>query len=220
MKSKYIRNRNKTTSPGKTQQDQHGEFEQLATEIDKICRRKLPDGTIRGGILGGREPEIRQHALEMTMGGFLARNPDYARAKIHNDLGAIPVAIERATAVALRLCKARLARTLSKESSRHTQVTEQNGGISMHPAALDVRDWSNQIKHGVLTTGIVRALQLRKLSVANAEIAAMKLEEGLSVVEIARILKITPGAVYQRLDRVRAVLPKVIESIEAPYELW
>jgi len=218
MKSKYTQKKNKHKQRRNCNKHGLGNLDQLATKIDGICRRNLPDGKIRGGILEGHESEIRQNALIKVLGGFLGGNPEYARARKSNDPDAILMVVERTVAVALRLSKVRLARKLAVHAIRHTQINELNGGVCRHPSELQAAEWPHQIQHGVLMSGIARAVSLRKLSTKNARVAAMRIEEGLSVQSISEILEITPSGVYQQLDRVYTVLPKVIERLEPSFE--
>ena len=81
--------------------------------IDEIARRKLPDGVI-GGIIAGRESEIRQNAASMLKQGFLLGNLDFAKAAERRDQSAT-LHLERGVAIALKRCKARLMRKRIKE---------------------------------------------------------------------------------------------------------
>jgi len=218
MKTKYTQKQHKNKKRSKSNQHGLGNLDQLATEIDGICRRNLPDGKIRGGILAGHESEIRQNALIMVLGGFLAGNPECDRARKSHDPDAILMVLERTVAVALRLSKVRLARELAKQAIRHTQITEMNGGVCRHPSELQAGEWPHQIQHGVLMNGIARAVSLRQLSAKNARVVSMRIEEGLSVQRISEILEIMPSAIYQHLDRAYAVLPKVLERLEPSFE--
>ena len=55
MKSKYTQNTKKNSNKQRRKAYRHGlgELDQVATEIDKLCREMLPDGRIRSGILSG-----------------------------------------------------------------------------------------------------------------------------------------------------------------------
>lgn len=217
---KYTQKKNKNKKKQRRKGNQHGlgNLDQLATEIDGICRRNLPDGRISGGILEGHESEIRQNALIKVLGGFLSGNPDYARARKTNDPGAIMMVVERTVAIALRICKVRMTKQLTIQAIRHTQITEHNGGVCRHPSELQPTEWPQQIQHGVLLNGIARAVSLQKLSAKNARVVAMRIEEGLSVERISEILEVTPSAIYQQLDRVVTVLPAVLERLEPSFE--
>ena len=215
---KYTQKKNKNKQRRNRNQHGLGKLDQLATEIDKICRRNLPDGKIRGGILEGHESEIRQNALIKVLGGFLKGNPEYELARKSNDPDAILMVVERTVAVALRLCKLRMSKKLTIHAIRHTQITEMNGGVCRHPSELPAAEWPQQIQHGVLMHGVARAVSLRQLSAKNASVVAMRIEEGHSVQRISEILEISESAVYQQLDRVYTVLPQVLERLEPSFE--
>jgi len=220
MKSKYTQNRKKNSNKQRRKGHRHGlgELDQVATEIDKLCREMLPDGRIRSGILSGSEPEVRQNALIMAMGGFLLGNPEYSRARMSNDSVAIRGGVERTVAIALQISKMRLGRELAKQSIRHTQLSEHNVGECRHPSEIQPVEWPWEVQHAVMMKGLARAVSHGKLSPSNAWVFAMRVGEGLTVQEISRILKVTPGAVYQQIDRVRTVLPEVLEWVEASFE--
>jgi len=221
MKEKYTHDNRKKKNKYKqrSKRDRHclREHEHLAAEIDMICRRILPDNTIQFGALAGSEPEIRQNALIMALGGFLAGNPEYARARKSNDSNAIRPAVERTVAIALRLCKLRLSQDLAQHSSRHTQLSEHNGGECRHPSYLEPAEWPREVQHAVIRQGLARAVTHGKISSSNAWVAAQRIVEGLTVLEISTILDVTPGAVYQQLDRVRTVLPEVLYGVEVSF---
>ena len=88
-------------------------FDDLGNLIDEIARRKLPDGVI-GGIIAGRENEIRQNAASMLKHGFLLGNPDFVKAAERRDRSAT-LHLERGVAITLKRCKARLMRKRIKE---------------------------------------------------------------------------------------------------------
>jgi len=221
MKAKYTHDNRKKKNKYKqrSKRDRHclREHEQLAAEIDMICRRILPDNRIQFGALAGSEPEIRQNALIMALGGFLAGNPEYARARKSNDSNAIRPAVERTDAIALQISKMRLGRELVKQFIRHTQLSEHTIGECRHPSEIQPVEWPWEVQQAVMMKGLARAVSHGKLSPSNAWVFAMRVGEGLTVQEISKILKVTPGAVYQQIDRVRAVLPEMLDGVEVSF---
>lgn len=189
-------------------------FYQHADKIDEICRRRLPDGVINDGILAGREPEIRQDALQMLMSGFLVCNPRFAAAKKEGNLEAIEFEIERSTAIALSNCKKRLASTLADEKSGQIELTEQHGGSCKHPYDRDIHEWMPDMRIKMVMEGLQIALKEKQLSQRNGGLVKMILKEGKSINEVAALRCVTPNAIYQQLQRVQTVLPKFMSRLD------
>lgn len=210
--------RNKQKSPTKEKINHLDELERIAADMDMIYRRRLPDGVIRYGDLGGREPEIRQEALIMAVGGFLHGHPGYTQARRMNDPAAMHAVMERCAALTLCYSKRRLTRASIHHTSRHTQVNENNGGACMHPSLLRPSDWPLERQSSAVMISVHRAVREGSLSAANAGIVAMVCDQGLRVREIARILGVDASAVSQQLRRVKQVLPEVLARVEVSWD--
>ncbi len=63
---------------------------------------------------------------------------------------------------------------------------------------------------------IAQATRSGRISNANANIVLMVLHDGYSVAQVADKKCLTRGAVYQQINRVRAVLPSILDHIEEP----
>ena len=214
------KNHNKDVPNVKNKQHGHGDLDHLANEIDAFCRSKLPDGKIQGGILYNQEPAIRQNAILMVWQGFLAGNPRYAMAKEANDSDAASFELERSASIAMRHCKARLADELAPKMTGHILISERNGGICQHPANQTPNDWPHSVRINMAMRGLEDAVRTKKLSPANYCIAAMIINDGKTVEEVAKALGVTRAAVNQQLHRVRRIMPGVIERIEQPSFPW
>jgi len=190
-----------------------GDLNQLAMEIDIICRRKLRDG-VMDGVLAGREPEIRQDAMIMLLHGFLFGNLKYMEAARKGDHHAAYCQLEFVTSMALRYCKIRLKRKLISESARHFEISEYTGGTCKHLMDLDLWDLPESVRMQMTQSSLRLGVATGQISEGNARIVDMIIVSQMSVEEIANRYKITRGAVYQRLNRVRQVLPKLIARIE------
>lgn len=212
MSNKKHQNYN-NNSPGDNQPD-FNNLNHLANELDAICRRRLPDGKIRSGILAGREPELRQIALSIALGGFLQNNAGYIRAENRLDAKGMRDSLEKCAALTLRISKNRLARHLSTQAERQTLLTEFNCGTCQHPAQIHPSDWPWALKAGVASKAAAQAVETGKLSRINGVIVSMICTRNASVVEIAKTLKVSTNAVYQRLSRIRPVIREEIKSIE------
>lgn len=185
-------------------------------EIDAICRRKLPDGVIRRGILAGRESEIRQETLIMVLSGYLEGHHGYQSAKHIGDTENMRNEMGRCVAIALQICKRRMESMLTKRSAKNVPITEMLGGVSMHPSDWTTSDWPASARVRVVLRAADEAVRARKLSPMNAWILNMAIREGMKVQEISARINVTDNAVYQQLRRVRKVLPEIIEN----FELW
>lgn len=212
------KNKKKRTSFPKLNQIQTKELESIARKVDAICKRRLPDGVIRSGILKGMEPEIRQESLIMAVGGFLQKNADYLNAKLIHDEEAISDSMEKCAAITLRICKVRIASRLGRTLTSHLPLTEANGGICHHPSQIKSTDWSSDKKAGAIMQAVCNAVRAGKLSVANASIVSMVCEQGMRVEEVAVVWKISRSAAYQQIRRVRKVIPEIIDEMDT-YEI-
>jgi len=204
----------KNTRSTKLSNNQAQELETIAKKMDEICRKRLPDGVIGCGILKGREPEIRQEALILSVGGFLQQNAGYIDALQKNDEAAVRASMEKCMAIALSIAKRRMASRLIREMARTTQLTEENGGTCQHPAQGRPSDWPIDLKAIVIMRSVFKAVHQGKLSVPNALIMHMICERGMGVHDVAIVAGITRSAVYQQVWRVKRVLPDVMEQVE------
>ena len=193
------------------------DLERIAVELDAICRQRLADGAIHGGILAGMEPAIRQQALIKLIGGFLQKNADYIKARKSGDKGAVHNAMRRCAAIAMAYSKAEIAVELSCHLYRETPVDENNGGFCLHPSLVKPSDLPANVKASMVMISVNQAVREGSLSVANASIVAMVCDKGLPVSEVAELVRIEPSAVYQQLRRVKLVLPEMMARVEVPW---
>lgn len=191
------------------------DLEKIAAALDVIARRHLPDGVIAQGGLKGYEAEIRQEALLMAVGGFLQGNTGFRDARANRDENAIGIAMERCMAIALRIAKTRVASRLDQTQTRECQLTETNGGSCQHPSQCHPNNWPTDLKAQLIMRAVGKAVSFGQLSVANACIVFLICERGMAIKDVALVVKITRSAVYQQINRVRQVIPEVMESIEA-----
>jgi hypothetical protein len=194
------------------------ELDQIAAELDMICRRRLRDGEIQKGILAGMEPAIRQQTLIKAIGGFLEKNPDYIKARRSGNEVGVQAAMKKCVAIAMRYCKAQIKKELTQHECRNTELTEYNGGSCMHPSLITPSDWPADVKGRMVMISVNRAVRAGRLSAANAGIAEMVCVRGLRACEIALLLGVEPPAVSQQLRRVKKVLPEVMERVEVSWD--
>jgi len=189
-------------------------FGQTAKKMDKIMQRRLPDGVIIAGILKGFEPEIRQDALIMSLGGFLQGNIDYQNSYRKGDQQALLNSMEKCAAITLRICKMRMKSLLANSKVKKVKFDDATLGKCCHPFQMPSAEWPPDLKAGVIMRAVGKSVKERKLSIANAAVASMIIVQGLSVKKIADLRKISRSAVYQQIQRIRRVLPKFIEEID------
>jgi len=212
MKSKYTKTQNESGNPKKC--TGHGNSYQYANQIDAVCRRRLGDNVIMKGVLAGRESEIRQEALLMLMSGFLAGNPRFSAAIKANNAVAIAFEIERSTAIALSKCKKRLASYLTHVCSVHVQISERNGGSCNHPYDRHIHEWMPDTRIKMVLSGLKTAVKAKQLSEGNAKLVTMIIKDGRSITEVAAQFRVSSNAIYQRLRRVRKVLPELLSRLD------
>jgi hypothetical protein len=181
-----------------------------ADEIDAICRERLPDGVIQGGILAGREPEIRQETLIMVLSGYLEGHPGYRSARHTGNSENMKSEMGRCVAIAMKICKRRMESNLSRDTGRQTQMTEQHEGTCCHPYELKPGDWPSSVRASLVLRAADEAVKAGEISAMNAGLLHMIVSQGMNVEEISRKQRVSPSAVYQQLRRIRKVLPEWI----------
>ena len=219
MHTNNINNSNKQKSRTKGKQNQLDDLEQIAAELDLICRRRLRDGAIQKGILVGMESAIRQQTLIKAIGGFLQKNPDYIKARKSGENAAVHAAMEKCAAIAMKFCKAQIKAELTHQKAHQTKLTEANGGSCVHPSMLKPSAWPADVKARIVMISVSLAVSEGSLSAANAGIVDMVCVQGLRANEVARLLGVEPPAVSQQLRRVKKVLPEVMERVEVSWDL-
>ena len=210
-------NSNKQKKPTKGKLNRLDDLDQIAAELDMICRRRLRDGAIQKGILAGMEPVIRQQTLIKAIGGFLAKNRDYIKARKSGNAAAVHAAMTKCVAIAMRYSKVQIAKEMIDHLSGYTELNESNGGACQHPSLMKPSDWPADLKASVVMIGVNRAVQEGRLSPANAVIVDMACVQGLRTCEVARMLGIKPPAVNRHVRRVKKVLPELMERVDVSW---
>lgn len=213
MKEKY----NNNEDPNHYGKHTHlGDLDRLAREIGAIARGCLRDGVL-GGILRGYEDDIRQDAILLVLTWVLRGerenhgSPARESGKAHGSWN-----LPHAVAKALRICKMRTARGLAKHARGQETLTEINGGVCKHHSDLSSWDWPNPVKSQMALRSLRVAVKSGQLSHANACVAVLILEGCMSVDQVAKNLKVSTGAIYQQLRRIKRILPSMIEGMEPP----
>jgi hypothetical protein len=212
MKEKHTQNE-KTK---KSSKHHLGKLDRLAEEIDILTRSSLKDGVL-GGILCSHEDEIRQDAILLVLDWLMRGDRESAECHVPGKKKSKgPWNLSRLVAKALRFCKLRASRHLTSEAIRNESLNELNGGFSIHHADLAPWEWSYAIRRQMALSALQIAVRSGRLSASNACIARQLLSGRMSVEDVATRLKVTSNAIYQRLNRIRRILPDVIAEIEVP----
>jgi len=218
MKAKYTENVNHNVNFSKdiTRRSRLGEIDRLALEFDALTRKRLRDGVLVG-ILHGREAEIRQEAIMILLRWYFqqSRKSEANTATGHHMING-SWNIPQSVANALGIAKKRLISELTKENKGRELINETNGGICQHEMNLPSWAWPEPVRRAMALCGIRRATDCGLISVRNATVARLVLEDGLPVEQVAARFGVTWGAIYQQLRRVGAVVPTVMDEIEVP----
>jgi DNA-binding CsgD family transcriptional regulator len=194
-----------------------GDLDRLAREIDAIARGSLRDGVL-GGILKGHEGDIRQDAILLILRWVLRGEQEgNDNGLTKSEKAERPWNLSHAVAKALRICKMRTARALAKLAKGQETLTEINGGVCSHHSDLSPWDWPNPVKGEMALRGLRVAVKSGQLSHANACVAVLILEGCMSVDQVAKNLKVSSGAIYQQLQRIKRILPSMIDRMEPPH---
>ncbi len=186
----------------------------IARELTTLARMKLPDRVL-SGVLKGYEEDIRQDSIVLALGWYLRQKSDAESYPQY------PWHAPRAIAGALRIQKRDHIKLLKRESEAILSLPVANSAKAYHPSLLLTCDWPHSAKQSVIRAAIRIALRDGRISTINAAVGIGMLVEGVPARELARQRKISPGAIYQHLGRVRRAIPDVIEGIEIPlHELF
>ncbi len=201
MKPKQKTQTNRHPHPSFSKNAKEVDFESLAYQLDQLAKGKLPDGCL-DGVLRAQEPEIRQDGVLLALRWF-------GRCAAKDQW--VPAA---SIAHALRFSKLRYARRLSKHPE-YVPLDEEISPLSLILANPDA-DLISERPHAaqMAIQAIHQATQHRRISMSNAAIALMVLQDGQSIGAIAKKLNLSRGAIHQQINRVRAALPAILEQIE------
>jgi len=189
------------------------ELNNLASELDGLARKALPDGVLQG-ILAGQESAIRNDAVVLALQWFL-------RQIVSTDISQggqpdMPWHAPRAIAHALRFAKMRNARFILKGTRLLESLEELHGESTPHPSDLLPHDWAEPIARKMLCQGIRLAARSGRISHVNASIARLVYLDGIPVSQVAKRRGVHRSAIYQQIWKVRDALSVVLEIIEVP----
>lgn len=183
---------NNTHTPAATPHITEQDFGSVAADLDHHAKLKLPDGCLNG-ILTGFEPDIRQHAVLMTMRWWV----DHQTGDSSEDWN-----VRRSVSYALHFVKLQYIEKIARrrESPHHDELDTR---ITEHPYRLHEHDYPEHSLLRMFETILSNCLMDGTISTSNALIARMVYIERKTLVEVAKTLGIHRSAVNQQLRRVR-----------------
>lgn len=213
MEFKYTATGNRNHAGHLNSKKQHcaEDLDRLAHDLDATSRSLLRDGVL-GGVLTGNEAEIRQDAIQLVL-QWILRDDNETKGdgeKSVNGTGHL----QRTVALALRITKLRLARSLTRDAKACQRYSDDYVDVSLHQSDLPPWAWPDPVRRAMALSGLKLAARTGKISHANACVATLIIDGQMSVAQVAKRRNVTRGAIYQQLYRVMKVLPAVIESME------
>lgn len=212
MKSKYKKTTTTGITSGTSKRTDPITIETMAIKLDQLAKQKLRNGCL-GGCLRSREDEIRQDAILLALRWHARGQTDDGTGTADNS----DWNPSKAIAHALRIMKVRYARQLSKDKLLYSDVITAATITCMHPAYLHECELPTSHRQAMTQDGIALAVRSRLISPENACVAELVLCDGDTASEAAARLGCHRSAIYQHLDRTRAVLRNLISNIEIPF---
>ena len=204
--------KNNTHKPGKENNSVNSDktLEMIAEDLTNTARYKLPDGVLRGVLLG-HEQDIRQKAI------LLALTWDLRGSQINEDGSITPWHSVRAIAGALTIIKRATIREIKKETENLSDIPEMQAS-TCHPVMIRACEWPTPLMRDLCRKAIRMSLRAGKISPLNAAVAEAVYVEGIQASDLARRIKVNRSNIYQHLFRVKSHLTSFIETMEVPLE--
>jgi len=189
----------------------------LAIHLDSILKERLPDNRYEG-ILSGREEEVRQEACLLVVSKYLAGNPELIAATASVNHQEIDAQIRRSVGAAIKSASQTLKHAIKRHRQLHSYGEDLDAlpqAVCTHPACrTSLWELPYEAQRQMVFAALRSALKKKLLHARNARILMDMIKEGLSQSEIAKRLGISRAAVHQRLEPVRKIVKKHIDSQE------
>ena len=193
----------------KSDSDSKNKLDRVAEELSNIAKRRLPDGVLQG-LLRGLEGDIRQDAILLSLSWYMRQNNGAPDQSVH------PWLAPRAISAALRIQKQAYSTNRKRELEALQSVFESELDMDNHPIFASMSNWPSPAMKRVVIEAIRIAVSNEKISLLNASVALEVLVNYTPVSELAKNLGVHRSSIYQHLNRVRKVIPKIIDAIEVP----
>ena len=190
----------------------------MGEALDKVLRQRLPDQTFVGP-LAGMEAEIRQDAMLLLIERFLFSNPQLQAATNSGDSAAIENEIYRSINGALKICRPRLRREITREQSRHQEGLEEGDprwGTCEHPSHQSFWSLPFEIQKEVVFLLVRNGVAQQQLTAEGAALVIGMLEESLNLSALAAARKISRQVAFYRVKPVRRFLRENLDKTEFP----
>lgn len=208
----YQYKRTKPYTSNNTNKTGHGNgcfenLDQIAEELERLARRRLPDRVLQG-VLAGYEEDIRQDAILLALGWYLRNESSTPMQACHSWHG------PRAIAGALRIIKRDCVKALKGEAEARQTMLAHVTTTTCHPVMIRGCDWPTSTMRKLTKKAIRIAHRTGRITALNAAIAIEVFVNGIQVIEIARRFNVHRSNIYQHLSRVRRHIPEIINALE------
>jgi len=188
----------------------------MADALDHELHLRLPEDTL-GGLLLGRESEVRQNVNLLLLERYLLGNRqlvDVTRTK-GSDLD-ISDQIGRSINSALSIITRRMRRAAAKESARWQVLSEAEvkSGFYHHTSNLGFWDLPYVAQRELALFLLRKAASQARITPKSTALASTMVEQELTQAEMARRMHISRAAVHQQLAPVRQALRAAVEAEE------
>ncbi len=186
----------------------------LAELLEAEVRRRIPHNS-QEDLLGIRDEIIQKTCLRL-LGGHLSGNPKLLLATRSGSVAVISYQLRVCISTALKYERKEAIRRAVRHNARQTELTEDNGGVSLHPAGRSFWELPYEVQRELALAALRLAVTQRLLTASNAAMAIRMIEGNLTEAEVSREMGISRQAVNQRMEKVRKHLPKMIDTQEFP----
>ena len=188
----------------------------FAWALDHELRLRMPDKTL-GGILRGRESEIRQDAHLLLLQKLLVGNHRLVAATGNGSPEAIEGEIARSVGAGVNYAYRRLRRKVSKDSKRWCALSDVNSGaaLSCSPAIDEAVPYPALVE--LATRCLRNGVRKKRLSAKTAIVGLAILNRGWSQAEVARRTRRSRASVCQKAAAVWSYLQREMDSAIEEY---
>ena len=179
--------------------------------LDHELRLRMPDKSL-GGLLQGRESEIRQDAHLLLLQKLLVGNHRLVAATGNDSPETIEGEIARSVGAGVSYSFRRLRRKTSRDTKRWCALSDVNSGaaLSCSPVIDEAVPYSALVE--LATRCLRNGVRKKQLSAKTAGIGLAMLNRGWSQAEIARRTRKSRASVSQKVAVIRTYLRSEMES--------
>jgi len=198
-----------------------GVMDRLARELEWQLQKYLPNRS-RGGMLCGREGEIRQEALLLLLQRYLGGNTRLLEATKNQSLSEISQELRRSILGALQASQRKLVHRLRRELNKTDyceKIEDHLLGVCCHPAdRKSLWQLPYEGQRELVFAGLRIAIAKHLVPTGSAELVIKMIEGNLSQSAMAEAMGVSRQAVSQRLTPVRKYLQRYVVEAELPLQ--